>query len=201
MFRTEVVRVRREPKPQARPGPARPARPKAPKTEKLPKVIDGLARFEFFGPRKEFIGATLTGQSPTIRHSELVAAGIAGDEGLTDPAVLREAGQLLAVQPFKLAKDAYKPAEPPARGGEALYQRCIEAGYSLLLGANDSLAAIKPAGSRAWGDEAIGVAAPLIVGFMQGKPRSCQLPHDGTPPEAVTLAVGGCLVCAAHLGR
>ena len=168
-------------------------------------MLDALAAYDFFGRRRERIGGTFTGGQPLMSTVELAQAsmGVNGAGGLLDEE-RKQAGRMLAEQaPARLVPSAYRPPQRQVRGGEALYRRCVEEGYSLLLGSDGSLAAIRADGRYGWGADAIRIAAPLIVGFMAGTPRTCQLPHHAEPKEreAWTVAVGGALVCAEHAGQ
>jgi hypothetical protein len=117
MFRTtETGRVRREPQPQAgRPAPPRPARPKAPAPQRLPLVVDGLTQYPFWGPRNERLPATYT-RRPILTLAQMAGAGAGSalDEGtlqaVTDTLENQRTWELEG-------RDAYRPAEGPARGG------------------------------------------------------------------------------------
>lgn len=38
----------------------------------------------------------------------------------------------------------------------------------------------------------------LLIGYLADRPLGCELRHDGKPPEAWSVAVGGALMCEAH---
>lgn len=86
----------------------------------------------------------------------------------------------------------------PTRGVAAMLGRLADKGAVVSLATDRTHLVVTAPGGRP--DyriiEAIEAARPLLVAYLAGAPLACAVSaHDGKPPEAVTLALGGAPWC------
>lgn len=118
---------------------------------------------------------------PALARRQPLIAG--GSSGSVAPIALRAHGSM-------------DPGRGPIRGRailELLQSRGIR-----LSAVNGRLLVTAPRGHAGGTREILDAAAPLLLGYVTGHPLPCELRHDGKPPEAVTLAVGGLAICEQH---
>jgi hypothetical protein len=102
-------------------------------------------------------------------------------------------------------KPAIKPAEPPARGAQAIIDRLASKGLTVSLSADGQYIVPAARGGRpaAGVVELLTAMAPLILAHLRGGPLLCAVgPHRaGEDPTATSLMVAGCPSCARHMAQ
>jgi hypothetical protein len=94
----------------------------------------------------------------------------------------------------------FKPAVEAPRGPEQILERLAKRGIEIKPSADGEMYVVAPAGALDHASrDAIEAARPLLRPFVHGTPARCALPHDGEPPPAVTVLLGGALACAEHV--
>ena len=95
-----------------------------------------------------------------------------------------------------------KPAQPPARGAEAVIARLHKAGAGLYLSTDGAHVILTVFGGRATAGmvELFEAAQPLLLAHLRGGPLLCVVADHGKgdDPTAVTLLVGGTPACQRH---
>lgn len=115
------------------------------------------------------------------------------------PLVIASASAAGALSPLAPGTTAtgFAPGRRPVRGREiitALERRGV------TLGLVDGRLLVSAPDGKVTGEvgELVAKAERLLVGYL-GSGAPCELTHKATPPEAVTVLVGGMLACADHL--
>lgn len=156
-----------------------------------PGTFEGLRRTPVRGPKPpaphrgiDALAMTHLGQSQPERI-------VAFDSG----------SKLASLSPLGSAP-AVKPAQPPARGAEAVIERLRKAGAGVYLSTDRQHVILTSSGGRpaAGVVELFAAAQPLILAHLLGGPLLCTVNdhRKGDDPTAVTLLVGGAPACARH---
>lgn len=154
--------------------------PPPPKPKPAARVIDELVRY---WPRKP---ASYTSVGLTVRDTD----PIAGMGAYLDTDIAPREPNI---------KNFFKPEIPAPRGPAEVLERLAKRGIEIKPAADGELYVVAPAGALDYATrDAIEAARPLLRPFVHGTPARCALPHDGEPPLAVTVVVGGALSCGEH---
>ena len=168
----------------------------------------GLHAFTICQPpkREPFTPAPLVKRTPRVRPVDAVTEGLAlrkraaplptrtplAAGAMFSGSAVDAPGKALEVQPI------LRP-----RGAEAIIAALRQKGITLALSADGRYVVPASKGGRMFGSDRdlITLTADLLRAHLAGAPLVCQVgPHEkGTDATAVSVAVGGCPVCAAHL--
>lgn len=164
---------------QAPPVAPPPSRPKArTRKQKPPRAVDALATV--------FPG----------RPSTMISI-VAPDRDLLDPSAFSNGYLPLEPPTGRFMREA----RPAPRGPAEIIAALAARGIVLRPSADGEFFAETEGGRLdAATRDAIEKARPLLRPFLHRTPARCGLPHEGTAPEAVTLATGGAFMCAEHAG-
>jgi len=185
-------------------------------TKRVRELFDGTPT-----ERDTYRRATIapSGTYAALAAKEAAAKAYAGRKAVPKPVDLlashallrRKQAEMLRVAPEADAPELFGqlservrgimlPAREPVRGPGAILTLLAAKGVTVSLSADGQ--AIVPLAAKGLPDTVrslIAEAAPLLVAHLRGEPLRCQLTHQGTPPEAESLLVGGAGACAAHL--
>ena len=117
-----------------------------------------------------------------------------------EPAALEpfiEAGRI--PRGIRPATVVVRPARPAPRGPAAILEQLAKRGIRVIATGDGAVAVFAEAGRLDVATrDAITAALPLLRAYLHGTPLLCSLPNHvgGTPPQAVTLCLGGAPACA-----
>lgn len=125
------------------------------------------------------------------RQPERIFAPVTGGAG-GEAAVLGAALRKGGVRPD------IRPAQPPARGAEAILERLRGAKAEVRLSASGDRLVVTASDGRPQAGvvELVNMAERLLIGYLRGAPVPCEVTNHKTPVPAVTIVLGGAAACA-----